>query len=537
MNGALCIRSMEITYSYQGQDYRREFTQSVISIGRPSGAGFPDLDLSPDLHVSRQHARIWHENGNYWIEDLNSRFGTFVNGEPLTGKTALGTGDTILLGETMLKAVFSSKAPAPPHAHPVAQIRNTSELSLEKLCDIEEQPKLQAAGADLDCFKTMERLLEMPFRMSREEKLDDVLQHLLECTLSTIPGALRGIVLLYNEKSNDFRLHAQVAMNIACVDETLARRTVVDACGLFCHRAPQASPGVAQSCGHSAMYAPLFRGRRPLGLVVVDNPSRNEPFIEAHLHLLMACAQQMALVLTNHRLQESNIRQRQFLDATLHDFPPIARQRLLENARLTVAPTFPPGITDAAVLAIDVQPLLTVENAGAHGEITATLHEYFSAWRDAVHKYDGVVCGRLVAAFGVLEPDPKYMENAVRAALAIQWLNKTISSQRESLRKSTHEFGMAVHCGDLFHGFAGGLEHFDFIVHGPLLQTTAALAASAPPGEILVSSELSQRVYQQLNLERLPEGGRNPGVAAPLRLKGLNESASWGTLQSVKLPA
>src|SRR5438067_13856795 len=37
-----------------------------------------------DTRASRTHARISAENGEYWIEDCNSRHGTYVNGQRIT---------------------------------------------------------------------------------------------------------------------------------------------------------------------------------------------------------------------------------------------------------------------------------------------------------------------------------------------------------------------------------------------------------------------------------------------------------------------
>ena len=45
--------------------------------------------------VSRQHARITNIEGNYYIEDLHSRNGTFVNGRLLTGRQLLKENDEI----------------------------------------------------------------------------------------------------------------------------------------------------------------------------------------------------------------------------------------------------------------------------------------------------------------------------------------------------------------------------------------------------------------------------------------------------------
>lgn len=47
--------------------------------------------------VSRNHARVTREDGKYYIEDLNSRNGTFINGEmvPYRQRLLLSTGDTV----------------------------------------------------------------------------------------------------------------------------------------------------------------------------------------------------------------------------------------------------------------------------------------------------------------------------------------------------------------------------------------------------------------------------------------------------------
>lgn len=52
-----------------------------------------------DLEVSRNHARIYLQGGEFWLEDLNSTNGTFVNGQRLIGPHLLRAGETVNLGE------------------------------------------------------------------------------------------------------------------------------------------------------------------------------------------------------------------------------------------------------------------------------------------------------------------------------------------------------------------------------------------------------------------------------------------------------
>ena len=51
----------------------------------------PECDIVLDAAaVSRQHAQIVQDGGDYFIEDLHSRNGTFVNGRMVQGRRAIG---------------------------------------------------------------------------------------------------------------------------------------------------------------------------------------------------------------------------------------------------------------------------------------------------------------------------------------------------------------------------------------------------------------------------------------------------------------
>jgi DNA-binding response OmpR family regulator len=50
-----------------------------------------------DRAISRQHARIWRDSGGYHVEDLESKNGTWVNGDVLKGSRHLADGDKVQL--------------------------------------------------------------------------------------------------------------------------------------------------------------------------------------------------------------------------------------------------------------------------------------------------------------------------------------------------------------------------------------------------------------------------------------------------------
>lgn len=82
-----------------------------IVIGREDAVSniFPDVDLTPhggeEGGVSRQHAHIFLENGQYMLEDENSTNFTFLNRQRLAGKTPtpLHDNDEVKLGRVLLR--------------------------------------------------------------------------------------------------------------------------------------------------------------------------------------------------------------------------------------------------------------------------------------------------------------------------------------------------------------------------------------------------------------------------------------------------
>lgn len=92
-----------------GKKFMLSNGESQIGRWDADGGIFPDVDLDaddPEAKVSRRHARIVLQDGQYFLEDQGSTNGTFVNrGRRLEPgqRHPLKDGDEIIVGKTFLR--------------------------------------------------------------------------------------------------------------------------------------------------------------------------------------------------------------------------------------------------------------------------------------------------------------------------------------------------------------------------------------------------------------------------------------------------
>ena len=80
-----------------------QLIKDVTIIGRSAQT---DIPLADD-NASRQHCQVRKWAGNFRVEDLQSKNGTFVNGAKITKEQNLNDGDLIAVGDTTI--VFKVK--------------------------------------------------------------------------------------------------------------------------------------------------------------------------------------------------------------------------------------------------------------------------------------------------------------------------------------------------------------------------------------------------------------------------------------------
>ena len=101
----------------------------VLGSGRLVMGRLPTCEISlNDANASRQHAELVKREDGWWLVDLDSTNGTFVN-DSMVKERRLGPGDRIQIGSSKLEFVTEQVPPAPQKAPPAAVPEPTQVVS------------------------------------------------------------------------------------------------------------------------------------------------------------------------------------------------------------------------------------------------------------------------------------------------------------------------------------------------------------------------------------------------------------------------
>lgn len=114
----LVYQDLQRTAKFATEDLRVQGHLRVIASDSPTAALGTIFPLIPatkigraqyntivleDAFVSAEHALLARREGQWWLEDLNSRNGTLLNDLPLEEAAVVSAGDIITIGSVQLK--------------------------------------------------------------------------------------------------------------------------------------------------------------------------------------------------------------------------------------------------------------------------------------------------------------------------------------------------------------------------------------------------------------------------------------------------
>jgi serine phosphatase RsbU (regulator of sigma subunit) len=259
--------------------------------------------------VSRQHAAISCDAEGTFIEDLQSRNGTIVNGQPLTGRRRLDEGDEIsICGQRLVYLTASRRRPRPAIAMvPETGVAQDYLVEEESAGVIVSQLDLPRPATDDGVGQHAEAKLRAVIGLNRaigaSLSLDDVLPRLLDGLLEVFPQAERGFVLLVDPQSGRPVLRARrikaesaagpVRLSLSLINTVAESRRAILSADASADSRFNSHDSIVDCRIRSVMCVPVVRGDGGLlGVVQVDSRDIRAGFVESDLDVLAGVAGQ-----------------------------------------------------------------------------------------------------------------------------------------------------------------------------------------------------------------------------------------------------
>ena len=175
-------------------------------LGRHTECDISDI-FAENNSASRFHALLERVGGRYIVEDKGSRNGTFLNGQRVTGRAPLRSGDRLLIAGvelTFLEEGDAGGQPAPAEPSGVSRVAmvepDGGPTPLSSLAVAAPGAGGPPAGYSPEKFRALVQMLK---RLGRSLDIDATLHELLDGLFSIFPQADGGFVAFTAEGLED----------------------------------------------------------------------------------------------------------------------------------------------------------------------------------------------------------------------------------------------------------------------------------------------------------------------------------------------
>ncbi len=306
-----------------GDPFDRILEGDSLIIGRSSEC---DLMIA-DRFLSRQHARLFKRDGEWLAEDLGSRNGTLLNGQPIQNATRVGPGDDLQLCGSVVKIQVASTGPPSSSEGTGSDLgqqtvfRRAAELidsQPESASEIDAPDKLRRMADRLSMLNDIHRTLSSSIEM----------QDLLDLILARAFDHLRpeeGVI--YLRRGREFYRAASrtveeqkrpgtgeeptYAFSTTLINEVGEKGMAALVLDVETDERFAGARSILSSGIRSLVAAPLLDPKGTLGMIALSSRAHLRRFDEADMELLVSMASVAAMHLRNiHLAAEAAERQR-----------------------------------------------------------------------------------------------------------------------------------------------------------------------------------------------------------------------------------
>jgi serine phosphatase RsbU (regulator of sigma subunit) len=281
-----------------------------IVIGRSSEAGI----AVPDRSMSRRHARLFRDGGEWLVEDLGSRNGTLLNGRRITAATPVAVGTSLRIGSTTID-VTAGSAETPLTS---AGLEFDGHTVFRPAAELLKEPEEVSSGVQHAGDEVLRRYTERLKVLNEVHKSLDrtlSLEELLELILDRAFDNLRpeeGTIFLRGDDGEYYRAAtrsikgdgSKTLYSTSLVQQVVEKGQAALVLDTTVDERFNQAMSLLDAGVRSLVAAPLLDPTGALGMIVLGSTLGIRRFTEGDMELLTSLASVAAMRIRNTRLAE-----------------------------------------------------------------------------------------------------------------------------------------------------------------------------------------------------------------------------------------
>lgn len=511
---------------------RDEFT-----IGR-----LPENDLNlAYFGISRYHARIFKQGkGKWFIEDMGSKNGTFLNETMLTTPAILAHNDLIKLGNIDVLVILNDstlprarKFDQPELDDGMTIVRNVSDLKAQW---IQADNLVDKVNRQETSIARLKDLVDIAQNLNSAESIEEIFLAVKKVVFRYIESMERLGLLIVDSETGDLKLFNGAVKEVyysqplpndgSWISRSICQTVYVEKIAIQTANAQLderfgSEISIITKDIHSVMAVPLWDETKVVGVLYADGhipisesiqqKDEDLSFFSTLANLVASSVQRW--LLTRQLRNEERIRHRL---ERYHS--PAVVQQMMKTGNLSDTGLIPKE-SEISIMFADIVGFTALSEKLTPAKISELLNAFFEEMLQEVFAEGGTldkfIGDCIMAFFGAPEPQPDHAERAFRAAKGM--LDRLVKMNTNKVLFHPLELRIAINSGKAVVGDVGSTLRVDYTVLGSTINLASRMESICPPGKLIVSETTYKMLQpsQRLELEEMGEY-RFKGIDQPI---------------------
>ena len=499
-----------------------------------------------DRMISKHHARLVFQGGHFLVEDLQSRNGTFINGQRISD-ASIRSGDELQLGtvkfhcfvgaqaDETINSALQSAEDSKRHQVTIIGGEDLSAQIAQVRHEMEARDFLPERDIrDTDSLRRDYEKLRITHELNRKIGLqldqDVLFNQILEETFKLIQ-ADRGVILMmdgegnwepkcvlerYPDESRKEEINISKTILQAVVEE---RSAILSSDAKIDERFSSAESVIMQGI-RSSMSIPLISRSNGeiLGVMHLDTQNAIGVFTEKDLQLMSVVASQAGDAIDNSRMAKK-IEKETIIRAHLQRFlsPAVMTRLTQDDLEIRMGGE----MVEATMMFTDIRGFTSLSEGFNPQELIQELNTYFDLLVDIIFAREGTldkfIGDAIMAVWGTPQSRPEDALHAVQAAVEIQAILKGFNVKRVEDGKPPFYTGIGINTGEVVAGNMGSPKRLEFTVIGDGVNLASRLCSEAKANEVIISESTRQHLGDMFDFTRLPDA-KVKGKKDPIKI-------------------